>query len=101
MKNDRIVGGCGLITNDFISHMDLWPWIAALYVDERERGYALGSKLLTYAVTEAGKLRFLKAYLSTDLDGYYEKYGWTRIEDGYMLWGDKSKIYEIDTEIAK
>jgi predicted N-acetyltransferase YhbS len=96
MKGKEVVGGCGLITNDFISRMDLWPWLAALYVIEQERGQALGSRLLSKAVEEARKLGFRKVYLTTDHDGYYEKYGWQRIEDGYMVWGDRSKIYEID-----
>ena len=96
MKGEEIVGGCGLITNDFISRMDLWPWLAALYVIEQERGQALGSKLLSNAVREAGKLDFHKVYLTTDHDGFYEKYGWERIEDGYMVWGEKSRIYEIE-----
>lgn len=97
MKDEEIVGCCALITNDFISRMDLWPWLAALYVTENERGNELGSKLLSHAVSEAGRLGFPKVYLSTDHDGYYEKYGWKRIEDGYMLWGEKSRIYEIET----
>lgn len=86
-----------LITNDFISRMDLWPWLAALYVIGKERGQAIGSRLLSYAVNEARNLGFSKVYLSTDHEGYYEKYGWKRIEDGYMLWGEKSRIYEIAT----
>ena len=90
-KGNRIVGGCGLITNDFISRMDLWPWITALYVDVSERGNALGSKLLTHAVTEAGKQGFLKVYLSTDHDGYYEKY----VSDGLNSVTKKSPDFGI------
>ena len=97
VKGEEVIGGCALITNDFISRMDLWPWLAALYVVESERGKALGSKLLAHALSEAGKLGFAKVYLSTDHDGYYERYGWKRIEDGYMFWGDKSRIYEKET----
>jgi N-acetylglutamate synthase-like GNAT family acetyltransferase len=101
VKDGKIIGGCGLITNDFISRMDLWPWLAALYVNEEERGQALGSKLLSYAVKEAGELGFSKVYLCTGHDGYYEKYGWHRIEDAYMLWGEKSRVYEILTDMVK
>jgi GNAT superfamily N-acetyltransferase len=98
MKGDAIVGGCGLITNDFISRMDLWPWLAALYVVESERGRGLGGKLLAHGVGEAGKLGFPKVYLTTDHDSYYERYGWQHIGTGYAPWADSGRIYEIETE---
>lgn len=98
MKGDKIAGGCGLITNDFISRMDLWPWVAALYVEENERGKGLGGELLAHAVAEAGKLGFPKAYLTTDHDSYYERYGWRYIGNGYTPWGDSGRIYEIETK---
>lgn len=98
LRGDAIVGCCGLITNDFISRSDLWPWLCALYVEESERGHALGAMLLQHARREAARLHFPKVYLCTEHDGYYERYGWRRIEDGYMLWGEQTRIYETDTE---
>lgn len=89
----RIVAGCGLIPNDFISRMDLWPWICALYVDPECRGCALGSELLRYAREDAARLGYPKVYLATDHVGYYEKYGFEAIAEGYHPWGERSRIY--------
>ncbi|HAW70392.1 MAG TPA: GNAT family N-acetyltransferase, partial [Firmicutes bacterium] len=43
---------------------------------------------------EARNIGFSVIYLTTDHDGYYEKYGWQRIEDGVDLFsGQPSRIY--------
>lgn len=94
LKGQTIAGSYGLITNDFISRQDLCPWLCALYVEEKDRGLSFGSMLLEHCRAEAGKAGFNKVYLSTDLNGYYEKYGWKYIATGYHPWGDESKIYE-------
>jgi len=93
----RIIAGAGLITNDFISRMDLWPWLAALYVDEEFRGRALGSRLIRHALRDAARLGFDNLYLCTDHIGYYEKYGFEYIGDGHHPWGESSRIYAAPT----
>jgi N-acetylglutamate synthase-like GNAT family acetyltransferase len=98
LKNGSIIGCYGLVTNDFISRHDLYPWFAALYVEESERGLELGSRLLEHATQEAAKAGFPTLYLTTDHDGYYEKYGWTRIEDGYERDGTPCRIYSRSCE---
>ena len=97
LKDGSPIGCYGLAVNDFISRHDLYPWFVALFVDEAERGHALGAMLLDHALVEAGKAGFDTLYLTTDHDGYYEKYGWTRIEDGYERDGAPAKIYRKDT----
>lgn len=97
MLNGKIVAGAGLITNDFISRMDLWPWLAALYVEEECRGCSLGRELIRYALDDAARLGFDKLYLCTDHIGYYEKYGFEAIAEGYHPWGERSRIYCAST----
>ena len=96
LRGDEIIGSYGLIINDFISRQDLWPWVAALFVEESERGRNLGSMLLEHGRKETAKLGFEKLYLCTEHVGYYEKYGWIKIGKGYHPWHETSSIYKIN-----
>ena len=51
---------------------------------------------MEHATKEAKDSGFSTMYLVTDHDGYYEKYGWRRIEDGFDPRGGKTRIYEMD-----
>jgi len=94
-KEDETIGCAGLITNDFISRGDLYPWINALFIDEKHRGNAYATLLMDKAKRDAKKAGFKYVYLCTGHLGYYEKYGFTYIGDGYHPWGETSRIYEI------
>jgi len=93
----RIIAGAGLITNDFISRMDLYPWLCALYVEPEYRGRALGAALMQRCREDAAKAGFSNLYLCTDHIGYYEKYGFEYIAEGYHPWGESSRIYRGKT----
>lgn len=94
IEKNKVIGGAGLITNDFISRMDLFPWICALYVESAYRGKSYGSLLLKKIIDDAKRDSFKSVYLCTDHKGYYEKYGFKHIGQGYHPWGESSKIYE-------
>lgn len=96
-EDDEIIGGCGLVQNDFVDRTDLFPYLCALFVEEKARGNAIGARLLENARIDGGRLGFDKLYLCTNHTSYYEKYGWRYIAIGHHPWGDTSRIYEAPT----
>lgn len=94
MDGDKVIGCAGIVTNDFISRMDLYPWLCAVYIEEEYRGNAYSSILLENAKIDAKEGGFNHLYLSTDHIGLYEKFGFEFIGTGYHPWGDNSRIYK-------
>ena len=92
-QGGRTIGCSGLITNDFVSRMDLYPWICALYVGEEHRGRAHGSLLLERSRRDSARFGFDNVYLLTGHVGLYEKYGFSYLAQGYHPWGEESRIY--------
>ena len=76
MDGERILGGLGVIENDFHDRPDLSPNVCAVYTEPEYRGQGIAGALLSF-VCEDMKARGIDTlYLLTDHDSFYERYGW-------------------------
>lgn len=72
----EIVGGLGVIENDFHDRKDLTPNVCAMYVEEAHRKQGIAGRLLNMAVEDLRAKGISPVYLVTDHTGFYERYGW-------------------------
>ena len=76
LDEDRIVGGLGVIENDFHDRKDLFPNICAVYTEKEFRKRGIAGRLLNMAVEDLRSKSITPVYLLTDHTGFYERYGW-------------------------
>lgn len=81
LEGDRPVGTVGVWRCDLISRQDLFPWLAALYVDESACGSGLSAALQEYAEAWCRARGFNNLYLYALCANYYERFGWRYIGD--------------------
>ena len=76
LDGDRIVGGLGVIENDFHDRKDLSPNVCAVYTEEAHRKRGIAGRLLNLVVEDLRMKGISPVYLVTDHIGFYERYGW-------------------------
>lgn len=76
MENNRIIGGLGVIENDFHNRKDLAPNVCAVYTEEDKRCHGVAGSLLNYVCADMKERGIDTLYLITDHTSFYERYGW-------------------------
>lgn len=76
VEEDRIIGGMGVIENDFHDRKDLAPNVCAVYTEENRRCRGIAGTLLNYVCADMKQRGIDTLYLLTDHDSFYERYGW-------------------------
>lgn len=76
LDGDRIVGGLGVIRNDFHERKDLTPNVCAVYTEPDDRCQGIAGHLLDMVITDLKAKTITPVYLLTDHTGFYERYGW-------------------------
>lgn len=76
LDNEKIIGGMGVIENDFHDRKDLAPNVCAVYTEAIYRGKGIAGNLLNIVVKDMKSKGITPIYLITDHTSFYEQYGW-------------------------
>lgn len=76
LNDSKIVGGMGVIENDFHDRKDLTPNVCAVYTEKDYRCQGIAGHLLGLVVEDMRSKGISPLYLVTDHIGFYERYGW-------------------------
>lgn len=76
VEGNRIIGGLGVIANDFHARKDLTPNVCAVYIEKDKRCNGIAGALLNYVCADMKEKGIDNLYLVTDHVSFYERYGW-------------------------
>ena len=76
LDGEKIIGGLGVIENDFHERKDLSPNVCAVYTEDDYRKQGIAGKLLDMVTEDMRSKGITPLYLVSDHIGFYEKYGW-------------------------
>ncbi len=96
LENDVPLGTIGFWRCDLISRQDLYPWAAALYVDEAARGKGVSEALQQHVIDFARGRGYQRLWLWSTFGGYYERFGWQYQCDALEFPDVQVKVYARD-----
>ncbi len=76
LNREQIIGGLGVIENDFHNRKDLTPNICSVYTEDAYRCQGIAGRLLKIVVQDLNSKGIAPIYLITDHINFYERYGW-------------------------
>jgi GNAT superfamily N-acetyltransferase len=96
VENDKVLGTISLWRCDLQSRQDIFPWLGGLYVDGIYRKQGIGAALQKHAFEVAHNLGYKELYMFTELTGYFERFGWSYLEEIPNEFGEMVKLYRKD-----
>jgi len=96
VQDDTIIGCCTFLKTDYYPENRYWPWISSMFVGENHRGQGVCGMLIEGAVRYARAQGFHRVYIPSDMTGFYERYGFTKIDELTNYGGDVDSIFARD-----
>jgi GNAT superfamily N-acetyltransferase len=96
LLEERPVATSTVVNCDLPARKDLYPWLAAVYVDPAYRSSGFGTAVVKAACAHVAALGNNRLFLYTErAPGFYEKLGWTVLETRTYL-GDEITVMGCD-----
>lgn len=96
LEDDKIVGYCTFLKEDYYPDHRYSPWISTIFVDPAHRGRRVSQRMIETAMAYAKTQKFTRVYIPSDMVGFYEKYGFVRIDELTNYGGDVDQIFARD-----
>ena len=96
LLDGEIIGYCTFLKTDYYPENRYWPWISTLFVDEKHRGKGVCGLLIEAAVRHARDCGFTRVYIPSDMTGFYERYGFCKIDELVNYGGDVDNVFARD-----
>lgn len=95
LSDDLYVGTFSIWNCDLQSRQDLSPWVGGIVVEHPFRGKGIGRYIQTEVKRILRQEGIKRAYLFTEHKGFYEKTGWSFVEDIYDEKDSIVRLYEL------
>jgi N-acetylglutamate synthase-like GNAT family acetyltransferase len=81
VSEGELLGSASLIEHDMDNRLELYPWLAGVFVAPARRRQGIGAALVRRIVAKAGELGITKLYLYTfKSTAFYTDLGWVLLE---------------------
>nr|MBR4281104.1 GNAT family N-acetyltransferase [Clostridia bacterium] len=97
LMNGEIIGYCTFLKTDYYPDNRYWPWISSMFVGEDHRGKGVCGMLIGTAIEYARSCGFKRVYIPSDMVGFYERYGFQKIDELTNYGGDVDSVFARDT----
>ncbi|QKJ88517.1 GNAT family N-acetyltransferase [Paramixta manurensis] len=93
LVGERAVATVGAWRCDLISRQDLFPWLAALYIDNPWRGQGLSEALQQHVMSWCRARGYRQLHLWATFADYYERFGWRYIGEALEYPDKPVRVY--------
>lgn len=86
----EVLGHACLVAEDYLERPQYGPWLSMLYIKPERRGEGWSRQFVTFLEEKLRKKGYPKAYIATQHQGLYERFGYQLLEEA------KDGIHEVD-----